>query len=241
MNKIALVTGATRGIGFATSKKLASLGWHVLGIARHMIPDFPGELFLADLSDPEQTQEVIKKIRRKYVISALVNNVGDAHSASSGETTLLDLQADYNINLRTTVQITQGFIKDMKKQKWGRIINTSSIGSFGMPFFASYAASKSALIGATRTWALELAPFNITVNAIAPGPTDTGLLRRFMPKGDPKEAFLIKAIPLKRIAKPEEIAALTAFLLSQDAGYITGQVILIDGGADLPNIVGEIS
>jgi 3-oxoacyl-[acyl-carrier protein] reductase len=99
--------------------------------------------------------------------------------------------------------------------------------------YATNAAAKSALIGCTRTWALELAPFSITVNAIAPGPIETELFRKTRKKGSPEEKAILNTIPLRRIGLPREIAATIEFLLSEDAGFITGQTICVDGGGSL--------
>jgi len=229
-----LITGATKGIGLETSKRLSTAGYLVIGIARHSTQEpFPGKLFLCDLGDMQQTMKIIQTIAAQYRIDALVNNVGIAHPEPLGSIDLQTLHSVYDLNVRTAVQMTQGFIPAMKEKKWGRIINISSRAIFGAKERTAYAAAKSALIGCTRTWALELAPFSITVNAIAPGPIETELFRKTRKKGSPEEKAILDTIPLRRIGLPREIAATIEFLLSDDAGFITGQTICVDGGGSL--------
>lgn len=233
MRKSVLITGATKGIGLATSIRLNKAGWEVIGIARNDMKDFPGKLFTCDLADVKQTEEVLNQISTNHQIDAIVNNVGIALPQPLGKIDLHSLQSVYELNVRAAVQITQAFAESMKQNKWGRIINISSRAIFGVKARTSYAAAKSALIGCTHTWALELAPFNITVNAVAPGPIETELFRKAQPIGSDAEKVVLAGIPLNRIGKPEEIAATIEFLLTEDAGFITGQTICVDGGGSL--------
>lgn len=231
--KTIVVTGASKGIGLATSQRLVHAGYHVIGIARtNSTEDFPGDFFTCDLSNQRETENLLK-VLSAYDIAGLVNNVGAGGPQPLGAIdldTLIDL---YNINVRTAVQMTQGLIEGMKEKKWGRIINLASRAIFGIPGRTSYAAAKSALIGCTRVWALELALFNITVNAIAPGPIETEMFRKIRPLGSQEEKELLACIPMGRVGQPKEIAAAIEFLLSDDAGFITGQTLSIDGGGSL--------
>lgn len=233
MTKTILITGATKGIGHATSVRLAKAGWNVLGIARNPVDNFPGKIFVCDLTDVQQTTEILAAISRSHAVNAIVNNVGIALPESLGSINLHSLQAVYELNVRTAVQITQTFVAALKQQQWGRIINIASRAIFGAKNRSSYAAAKSALIGLTRTWALELAEFNITVNAVAPGPIETELFRKTRPVGSQAEKETLATIPIGRLGKPLEIAATVEFLLSDDAGFITGQTICVDGGGSL--------
>lgn len=233
MNKIVLISGATKAIGLATSIRLNKSGWQVIGIARNEMQDFPGKLFTSDLADIKRTEDTLNQISTAYQIGAIVNNVGIALPQSLGKIDLNSLQSVYDLNVRTAVQITQAFVDSMKQRQWGRVINISSRAVFGTKDRTSYAAAKSALIGCTRTWALELAPFNITVNAVAPGPIETELFRKTRPMGSDAEKEVLAGIPLNRVGKPEEIAAAIEFLLGEDAGFITGQTLCIDGGGSI--------
>ena len=232
--KQVLITGASKGIGLAIAQLLSDSGYTVIGLARSSNESFPGELFTCDLGNIEQTELVLQQIAAKYTnINYIINNVGVANPEPLGKITLSTLQNVFDLNVRTTVQVTQFFIERMQNMTNGRIINLSSLAIFGLKDRSSYSAAKAALIGLTRTWALELAPHAITVNAIAPGPVETELFRKTRPIGSQAEIDMLDTIPLNRIGKPQEIAATIKFLLSDDAGYITGQTICIDGGASI--------
>jgi NAD(P)-dependent dehydrogenase (short-subunit alcohol dehydrogenase family) len=232
--KIALITGASKGIGLAISQKLAVKGCTVIGIARHKPnSSYPGHFFACDLSNAEETNHVLDTIKQSYRVNVIVNNVGIALPQPLGKVDLTSLQAVYDLNVRTAVQITQAFIEDMKADRWGRVINISSRAILGSKDRSSYSAAKSALIGLTHTWALELAPFGITVNAIAPGPVETELFREARPVGSDAEKAMLATVPMNRLGTPEEIAIGAEFLAADEAGYITGQTIFIDGGASL--------
>ncbi|MFV9475249.1 SDR family oxidoreductase [Advenella sp. RU8] len=233
-NKCVLVTGATKGIGWAISRRLSDAGAHVIGLARHVDEiDFPGFLYQCDLNDAGQTEEVLRMIREKYPVDAIVNNVGVVLPEALGEISLASFYQVYDLNVRAAVQVVQAFSEAMKQRQEGSIINIASIASHGAAGKTSYAAAKAALVACTKTWALELADYGITVNAISPGPVETQLLRENYPVGSEKEKQLLAGIPLKRLARPEEIAAAVQFLLSHEAGFITGQVLQIDGGKSL--------
>lgn len=236
MSNSVLITGASKGIGLATSMHLANNGYKVVGIARSKMADnnFPGDLFLCDLASEVDTATVILKIRQQHKISAIINNVGIASPQALGQIDLNTLTNVYQLNVRAAVQITQGFLSDLKEfASHGRVINISSRAIFGVKDRSSYAAAKSALIGLTRTWALELAEFGVTVNAVSPGPVETELFRKTRPVGSQQERDVLAKIPLARLGKPEEIAATIAFLLSDGAAFITGQNICVDGGGAL--------
>ena len=228
-----LITGATKGIGWALTQRLADLGCHVVGIARNTAEiDFPGYLYECDLSDAGQTQEVLQVIRDKFPVDSVVNNVGSAISQPLGSVELSALYETFDLNVRTAVQVTQAFVESMKIRRSGRIINLCSLAVRGARDATSYAAAKSAIIGCTRTWALDLAEYGITVNAVAPGAIDTELFMNAMPAAD-VASTAASMVPMGRLGTANEVAALIAFLLSADAGFITGQVIGIDGGGSL--------
>ncbi|MBP6020250.1 MAG: SDR family oxidoreductase [Burkholderiaceae bacterium] len=233
-NKCVLVTGATKGIGWAVSQRLADQGAHVVGLARHTQElDFPGYLYSCDLGNAGETEDILRVIREKYPVDAVVNNVGLVLPEPLGEIDLASLYQVLDLNVRVAVQVTQTFIPSMKARKEGRIVNVVSRAAEGAYNQTSYAAAKSALIGCTKTWALELAAYGITVNAVAPGPIETELFRAGHPAGSEAEKKALAAIPLGRLGQPAEVAAAITFLLGDEAGFITGQVLGVDGGGSL--------
>lgn len=175
--RITVITGASKGIGYATAQSLQKSGHHVIGLARKAPQDFPGEFIEIDLADKQATANLASDIANRHNVTHLINNVGLVRAGEIGKVELDDLTAVLDLNLRPAVQLTQAFLPSMKQQNYGRIINISSLVVLGLPLRTSYSAAKAALISFTRTWGSELAPTGITVNAVAPGPTETELFR----------------------------------------------------------------
>lgn len=233
-NKCVLVTGATKGIGWAISRHLADLGCHVVGVARHTQDiDFPGYLYSCDLQNAGQTEDILRVIREKYPIDAVVNNVGTVMPEPLGEVDLASLYQVFDLNVRVALQVAQMFIPSMKARHEGRIVNICGRSAQGAANRTSYSAAKSALIACTKTWALELAEYGITVNAVSPGPIETELFRSTHPVGSDAEKKALASIPLRRLGQPIDVAVAVTFLLTDAAGFITGQVLGVDGGASL--------
>lgn len=215
------------------AERLAAYGIPVIGVSRKAPAKFPGEFFEADLSSSAATADVLGRLAARFTVTRLVNNVGGVIPEKLGEIDPQRMAGLFDLNLRTAVQATQAVLPAMRKQEFGRIVNISSVTVLGFPERTSYAASKAALISFTRTWALELARSGITVNAIAPGPIETEMFRTNNPRGSPGEARYMALIPMQRLGSPSDVAAAASFLLSEDAGYVTGQTIFVDGGASI--------
>lgn len=205
-----------------------------MGLARNIQDiDFPGYLYACDLRNAGDTEDILRMIREKYPVDAVVNNVGLVKPEPLGDIDLGSLYEVLDINVRVTVQVTQAFVPTMKARKEGRIVNIGSRVAHGGLSRSSYSAAKAAINGLTNTWALELAPYGITVNTVAPGPVDTELFRVNHPHGSEAEKMALARIPLGRFGQPQDVAAAVAFLLSADAAYITGQILGVDGGGSI--------
>lgn len=238
--KYALVTGGSRGIGRAVCLKLAQMGYPVVinYVANDQAAEAvkaecealgaKAELLKFDVSDPAQVEGAVEAWQQAHpddYVAVLVNNAGIRR-----DNMMIFMQNDeWHTVLDTTLNgffyLTRRLLKDMLTKRWGRVINMASLsGLKGLPGQANYSAAKAALIGATKALAQEVAVRKVTVNAIAPGFIDSDMTRD-LPKDELK-----KMVPMGRFGKAEEVAALAGFLASDEAAYITGQAISINGG-----------
>lgn len=234
MTRFILVTGASKGIGLAAADRLARQGWQVIGTARNAPADFPGEFVECDLGDHDATEDLAARIAERGNVLGIVNNVGLTAHEKFGEVAWSDFARVADFNLRPVVQLTQALLPGMRDSGFGRIVNVTSLVTRGLAWRTSYAAAKSALESLTRSMGIELAATGITANAVAPGPTETELFRENSPPGSEGERRFLSIVPMGRFGKPDEIAAGIAFLASDDAGFITGQTLFVDGGSSLP-------
>lgn len=239
--KVALVTGSSRGIGRGIALEMAREGADI--VVNYILSEVEAKrvsrsieemgrkalVVKADVSKLDQVETMRKQALNEFAgVDILVNNAGIHQHLKSWETSHADWKRILEVNLDGTFLCSRTFSPEMRAKKWGRIINVSSIVAFiGTDHEAHYGASKAAVLGLTRALALELAPYNITVNAVSPGLIETDMTSASTPEQRRKE---IQLIPLGRIGQPSDIAYAAAFLASDRASFITGQTIHVNGG-----------
>lgn len=227
-----LVTGASRGIGKTIAKSLQSYG-NVYVTARNeeKLKEFGNEMyFVCDLSKEEDLLKLGDFIQEKK-IDILINNAGEYTYCGIEDTEISKLNEILSINLKAPIYLMHSAIPHMKKNKFGRVINIGSIsGVMGEAYASMYSATKAGLIGLSKATGLELAEFGITVNTINPGWVDTELGKSSIEDSEFSEEEILESIPQRRFVKPEEIAGLVKYLISEEAKGITGQSINICAG-----------
>jgi len=239
--KTLILTGASRGIGHATVKRFSSAGWRVITCSRHAFPEDcpweagPEDHIQLDLADPASTREGIAEMRKRLAdnkgrLDALVNNAAISPKGPDGERLgAIDMNTEewstvFQVNFFAPIMLAKGLIEELKKTR-GSVVNVTSIaGGRVHPFAgAAYSTSKAALAALTREMASDFGPHGIRVNAIAPGEIDTAIL-------SPGTEKIVEQIPLRRLGKPEEVASTIYFLCSDQAAYVTGSEVHINGG-----------
>ncbi len=240
-DKVVLVTGGAKGIGKAISLKFASLGFKVAvnyrgsdELASALVKKVNNEGGQAlsvrgDVSSEEGVREIFRLVNESWgPVDILINNAGITRDGFLVRMKLDDWDAVMNCNLKSAFLCSREAVKGMVKRRWGRIINLASVvGLIGNPSQANYCSSKAGIIGLTKSIAREYAQRGITVNAVAPGFIETEMTEG-LPLAVKDE--MLRSIPSGRPGSPEDIAKAVAFLASEDASYITGQVLAVDGG-----------
>ncbi len=238
--RTALVTGASRGIGKACAQVLASAGFRVVLAARSLdklqetaaaIQQAGGETFVieVDLANNESIKDGFSKAAKEFGrVDVLVNNAGITKDGLAVRMKQADWELVLQTNLSGAFYAIQQVLQGMMRERWGRIVNISSVvGESGNPGQANYVASKAGLIGLTKSLAQEVGSRNITVNAVAPGYIETDMTHGL---SEELKAKMLAATPLKRMGTPEDIASAVKFLVSDEASFVTGHVLDVNGG-----------
>ena len=235
--RIALVTGASGGIGGATARALSSAGARVAlsGTRRDVLDRLAGELgagaaaFPCDLGRPDDVEALVPYVERSFgQVDILVNSAGITRDNLLLRMRDAEWDEVLTVNLTSAFRLARAVAKGMMQRRHGRIISiTSVVGVTGNPGQANYAASKAAMIAMTKSLALELATRGVTANCIAPGMIDTDMIARLT---DDQRAAIARRVPARRLGTPGEVAAGVVFLASEEAAYITGQTLHMNGG-----------
>ena len=231
----AIVTGGSNGIGLAVVRSLLAGGAAVVSLDRApnplAHPDLRG--IAVDLADEAATLAAARQAVADGPVTMLVHNAGAIRPALLADARAEDLAALTRLHLSAALLLAQATLPGMRAARFGRIVLVSSRAALGLATRGAYAATKAALIGLARTWALELGPDGITVNAVAPGPIETDMFHQILPPGDARIAALTASIPVRRLGQPEDVARAVAFLLDPASGFITGQTLFVCGGTSI--------
>lgn len=234
-----IVTGGSAGIGAAICRRLLDEGARVISIARRPLEFAHDRLSFVgvDLADRQATVEAASEIVRKEKVLRIVHNAGVIRPALIQDARLDDLDYLVELHLASMMTLVKAALPSMKEVRFGRIVGISSRGALGLQTRTNYAATKAGMIGMLRTWALELGPYGITANCVAPGPIESDMFHEIVPEGSERKRKLADAIPVKRIGAPEDVAHAISFFLSAEAGFVTGQTLYVCGGTSIGSVV----
>jgi 3-oxoacyl-[acyl-carrier protein] reductase len=237
--RTAVVTGGSTGIGASICQHLLEADYKVINLSRREASFEHDELinYPVDLSDRVATAEVGKIIANDNDITVFIHNAGLIRPDLLEDVKIEDLDYLTNVHLGADIILTQAFLPAMKAAGFGRIINITSRASLGLQTRTAYSATKSGMIGMTRTWALELAPSGITVNAIAPGPiAATEMFHDVIPDGSDRMKQLAENIPVQRLGHPDDVARAVIFFVAPGSSFITGQTLFVCGGSSIASL-----
>lgn len=230
MNGTALVTGGAGGIGAAIVERLQRDGFRAVTLDIQAPEGQPDRFEQVDLSDAAALEALIGKIAVEEEVSCLVNNVGIVQPAPLEDVMLEDFDRLFHINLRPSLICAKALVPGMKQRSGGRIVMNTSRVTLGKELRSLYSATKGAAQSMARTWALELGPFGITVNCVAPGPIGTSAFWRNNLPDAPRTKAIVEQIPLRRMGTAEDVANAVSFFAAPAASFVTGQTLFVCGG-----------
>lgn len=231
----AVITGGNKGIGANLARRMLDEGYRVISVARG-VADFEHPNFVsleADLLDPRAVEGVARDLATREQVSHFVHNAGMIWPNLIEDAKVEDITGLAQLHLGAALGLLQAFLPAMKEKQFGRVMFNASRATLGAPTRTAYSASKAGMIGMARTWALELARHQITVNVVAPGPILTDNFWGIIPQGSAKEAELAGRIPVGRLGTVEDVTNAFMFFANRNSGFITGQTLFVCGGASV--------
>lgn len=231
----AVVTGTSSGIGLDVAKRMLDRGWRVIGLSIDKT-DLAHERFegvIVDLLDEKQTAAAAKDIAARHAVTHVVHNAGLIWPNLLDAVKPEDIDGLTRLHLTSPMILTQALVPAMRERRFGRIVFVSSRAAMGVPTRTAYSATKAAIHGMARTWALELGPDGITVNVVAPGPILTDNFWSIIPKDSERQQKIADQLPVRRIGTAQDVSRAVLFFAEPEAGYVTGQVLFICGGSSL--------
>ena len=236
--RVAAVTGGSAGIGLAICEQLLAEGCKVVSLSLQACPVGHPALhsLVVDLTDRAATGEAAAELARRFDVTTLVHNAGVIRPALLADVKLEDLDALVALHLGAAIQLVQAVLPGMRERRFGRIVLISSRAALGAATRTAYSATKAALIGMARTWALELAADGITVNVVAPGPIRTDMYHGIVAAGSEQDQRLAASIPVGRIGDAGDVARAVAFFAAPANGFVTGQTLFVCGGSSVSSL-----
>jgi 3-oxoacyl-[acyl-carrier protein] reductase len=240
MNKVAVVTGGSSGIGLAICQSFLAADYEVVSLARRPTPIESPRLtsIETDLLDAAATHRTAQEVATRFAATTIVHNAGAIREKRLEETTLEDLTALGQLHLGAAFSLVQAHLDSMRAAHYGRIILVSSRALLGLAKRTAYSATKAGMLGLARTWALELGEYGITSNVVAPGPIDdTEMLQELIPPGSSARPRITSSIPVRRFGRPADVARAVMFFAAPEADFVTGQTLFVCGGTSTGTIV----
>lgn len=231
----AVITGGNKGIGADLAQRMLDQGYTVVSVARHAPEVKHDRLFSvnADLLDETAVQAAADEIAARFDVTHLVHNAGLIWPNLIEDAKPSDITGLSQLHLGAALTLVQAVLPAMKKRNFGRILFNGSRAALGVPTRTAYSATKAAMIGMARTWALELAPHGITVNVVAPGPVQTDNFWGIIDKGSEQEQALAKRLPVGRLGQVGDVSRAFLYFADPENGFVTGQVLYVCGGASI--------